>query len=263
MSVAATTETAIHNNLDRALDAGRPALICYLPLGDPHLRDDAVQRYADAGVDVLEIGVPVPNPYADGEVVRDSMRRTLRAGVTPEWMAEATAMIRDRHPGLATVWMSYGALLDVDRWVDLTGRAGVDGLLFVESARHFGVLKTRLARHRVHLCQLLPRDLSEPDLRSAQESSGYLMLQAVGTHTGGGDPDRPLPDSAALIRRLRRGGVTTPIMLGIGISTPDQVRQAIAMGASGVVIGTAAVEHGLRGEGELSRYLTSLRAALG
>lgn len=253
----------VHNHLDAALRRDQPALMCYLPLGDPRLPADAVERYVDAGVDVLEIGVPVPNPYVDGRVVRESMRRSLATGVTPRRAAELAAAVRERHPEQATVWMSYAALVEHDEWIRLGTRAGVDGLLFPESARHFSGLQAQLGDAGIHLCHFVGRELPEGDVAAARAGRGYLMLQAVAAHTGEGDPRRPLPDSTELIATLRREGVAAPVALGIGISTAAQVAQAAAMGADGVIVGSAAVDAGLTGGPELTRFLGELRRALG
>lgn len=258
-----TRTATLTNRLDDALGSKRPALMCYLPLGDPEIPADAVERYVDAGVDVLEIGVPVPNPYADGGTVRASMRRSLAAGTTPERAAELAVAVRARHPSQAMVWMSYATLVATEDWVRLAQRAGVDGLLFPESARHFGALQAELDSVGVHLCHFVGRDLNAPDVVAARTARGYCMLQAVGARTGEGDPNAPLPDSAAAIAELRARGVTAAIALGIGISTPEQAAQAAAMGADGVIVGSAAIEQSLRGGPELTRYLDALRAALG
>jgi tryptophan synthase alpha subunit len=63
------------NRIDGVFERGRPALICYLPLGDPGVGADLVRTYAECGVDVLEIGVPGSYPYLDGPTISASLRR--------------------------------------------------------------------------------------------------------------------------------------------------------------------------------------------
>lgn len=247
--------------LDRRLAERRPGLICYLPLGDPRAAGDAADRYVAAGVDVLEIGVPVPNPYLDGAVVRDSMARALHAGTTIERVAEQTARLRERYPDQAMVWMTYGPIVREEHLVALAAAAGVDGVLFPEPARHFADLARRFAEVDVHLLHFLPRDPSELDVVQARTSGGYVMLQAVEGQTGSGRQRARLPDSRSQIGRLRAAGVRTPVALGVGISTPAQVRQALAMGADAVIVGSAVLRAALRGPGPLDALLARLRAA--
>ena len=69
------------NRIDRALEQSCPALIGYLPLGDPAMPRGLAELYVKGGIDVLEIGLPVPNPYLDGATIRESMRRVNEANV--------------------------------------------------------------------------------------------------------------------------------------------------------------------------------------
>lgn len=248
------------NRLDSGLADGDPGLICYLPLGDPLAPGDAADRYVAAGVDVIEIGIPVPHPYLDGSSVRDSMARALAAGMTVDRAAQETARLRERYPSQAMVWVTYGPAVDEDSLVTLAARAGVDGVLFPEPARYFSGLARRLRDVDVHHLHFLHRDASDAEVEQARASGGYVMLQAIHGQTGTGRPDEPLPDSRAQIARLRAAGVTAPIALGVGISTAAHVRQAVAMGADAVIVGTAVLNAALAGPETLDALLRDLRA---
>lgn len=259
MSAVSSVE---NNRLDLGFSSGGPGLICYLPLGDPEAVRDLAERYIEAGVDVLEIGVPAANPYLDGPVVRKSMQRALAAGTTLEVVAEETAALRERHPHQAMIWMGYGAWTAEDRVVELAAATGVDGVLFPEPARWFSRMQKRLAEVGVHQLHFLLRDAGPLDVEHAGTAGGYLMLQAVDGATGSGTPDGMLPDSTGLIRRIRSAGVTAPIALGVGISSPDQVREAVAMGADAAIVGSTVLEAALNGAGPLRETLGALRNAV-
>src|SRR3982751_5697696 len=100
-------ETVVRDRLAAAFAAGRPALICYLPLGDPAGGDDLAGLYAECGVDILEIGVPGGDPYLDGPTIAESFRRARRAGVNVRRAGELIAEHRARLPGVGMVWMTY------------------------------------------------------------------------------------------------------------------------------------------------------------
>lgn len=256
-----TIQMQVKNRLDRAM-ARKPALICYLPTGDPTAPPDLADLYVEQGVDVLEIGIPVPNPYVDGETIRASMERVRQAGVDAAKIATISGRIRRRHPGQAMVWMSYASGMAAHDLVRLANRAGIDGLLFVEPARLFGKLSDDLADIGIHLLHFMPRGLPRPDVLAARSSGGYVMLQARNGPTGGGASQRRLPDSKRQIRELHKAKVRTPIALGIGIRTPAQARRAIEMGADGVIIGSEMVRLAQLGADAVADYLTEMRQAL-
>jgi tryptophan synthase alpha chain len=248
------------NRLDAVFARRRPALICYLPLGDPAVDFELPAVYAEAGVDVFEIGVPGGDPVLDGPTIADSLARAEGASVTSSCAADTIAAWREALPNQAMVWMTYpsdgaGAL------VDAAAAAGVDGVLFPAPARRFPVLSRQLERRGVHFVHFLSHDPALRDVReAAAKGSGYVMLQATpgltGTRAG------PLPDSAWLIDDLRRLGLEAPIALGIGVSEPEQAQAAIRMGADAVIVGSATVEACLAGPEALASFLRSLREAL-
>jgi tryptophan synthase alpha chain len=233
-------------------------LICYLPFGDPEIPYELPQLYADAGVDVLEVGVPGADPARDGPTIAESLRRAAAADVTPAIAAETLREWRERLPEQALVWMTYAD----DRGAAIAAnatRARVDGVLLPNAAQPS--LRDELERANIHLIHFLGYDAPLRDVRAAVEaSSGYVMVQAAPGLTGT-RPDS-LPDSSWIVSSLRRLGLRTPIALGIGISSPEQARAAVDMRANGVVVGSATVEAALRGRDELVRFLSSLRQAL-
>ena len=214
----------------------------------------------DCGVDILEVGVPAAQPVIDGPTIAASLWRAAAAGVTPTSAAERIASVRAELPEQALVWMSYpqgnSRLL-----ANQVARSGADALLLPRQARRFGDVADMLERRGVHLIHFLAHDPRLRDIAAAARAArGYVMLQAAPGATG--SRRGALTDSASAIEFLRRGGVTTPIALGIGLSTAEHVRAAVSMGADGVVVGSATVEAAMRGERALGSFLRSLREAL-
>jgi tryptophan synthase alpha chain len=247
------------NRLDRVFARTRPALICYLPLGDPEASAAQPGVYVECGVDVLEIGVPAAQPFLDGPTIAGSLCRAAAAGLTPASAAHHIASLRADFAGQALVWMSYphgdGSFL-----AGLVSRSGADALLLPRQARRFGDVTAALERHGLYLIHFLPHDPRLRDIAAARAARGYVMLQATPGVTG--SSRGALRDTASAIDLLRRAGVTVPIALGVGLSTPEHVRAALSMGADGVVVGSATVEAAMRGEHELRSLLRSLREAL-
>jgi tryptophan synthase alpha chain len=250
----------VPDRLARVFATGRPALICYLPLGDPAGGDDLPELYADCGVDILEIGVPGGDAYLDGPTITDSFRRARYAGVNLRKASELIAEHRVELPDVGMVWMTYPPD-DPTGLIDAVAASGVDGFLTPHPARTYRGLGRQLGEHGVHFIHFLEHDPQLKDVQAAVESaSGYLMLQANPGPTG--LHPLVLPDNAAVIGMLRKLGLRTPIALGVGIGNPEQARAAIRMGAEGVVIGSLTVETMLEGRSALRELLLSLREAI-
>ena len=249
------------NRIDAAFKR-RKTLICYVPAGDPLFPDEYADIFVDCGVDILEIGLPNTNPYADGEVVAESMRRVKHAGVTIKDSARFTRRIVEQYPDIATVWMCYedADFTQFDKHVD---DARPDGLLMVGFDRRLDqeFLSARMRHNNVHHIGFVSFDVARDEVATAKAAGGFVFLQAVSGKTGvrSGDLD---PSLAQKIEHLRANGVMAPIALGFGVSTGEQVRQATAFGADGVIIGSACIIAAQQGPDALRAYLIEMRAAL-
>ena len=240
--------TMFSNRIDAAFKR-RKALICYVPAGDPLFPDEYADIFVDCGVDILEIGLPNTKPYADGKVtMEDSSRFTRR--------------IVEQYPDIATIWMCYedADFTQFDKHVD---DARPDGLLMVGFDRRLDqeFLSARMRHNNVHHIGFVSFDVARDEVAIAKAAGGFVFLQAVSGKTGvrSGDLD---PSLAQKIEHLRANGVTAPIALGFGVSTGEQVRQATAFGADGVIIGSACIIAAQQGPDALRAYLTEMRAAL-
>jgi tryptophan synthase alpha chain len=259
-TLAAVAVAAPTDRLTLAFKQGRPALICYLPLGDPETGDGLPELYRDCGVDILEIGVPGSDPYLDGKTISDSVRRARHAGINLRKASELIAGYRAALPEIGMVWMTYPPD-DPSGLVDAVATSGVDGFLTPLPARNYAALARELKLQGIDYIHFLTHDPQLKDVEAAVHSSkGYVMLQANPGPTG----IKPvvLPDNARVIAMLRKLGLASPIALGIGIGNAEQARAAVQMGADGIVIGSLTVEMLLKGRAALTELLTSLREAI-
>jgi tryptophan synthase alpha chain len=249
------------NRIDAVFTGRRPALICYLPVGDPLLSADLPNLYVDSGADILEVGVPVRDPILDGPTISDSMKRAIADGMTTDRAASIISSFRKSLPEQPMVWMSYpDGQQSNESLAEYAAGCGVDGVLLPTGVNGYDSLATELERRGVCLLNFVRHELPEEDVQAAREAQGYVMLQAVPGLTGA--TPSTLPDSGASIRHLREQGVTVPIVLGIGISTSFQASQAIEMGADGVVMGSAVVKEALERPETLQGFLQELRGAI-
>lgn len=241
--------------------ASRKALICYAPVGDPYFSLDMLGIYQACGVDIIEIGLPNQNPYADGEIIAGSMRRMSRA-VSMDDMVRLTAEVKSRFPKLAPIWMCYECA-DLGNAFSSAGDIGLQGLLMVgfEKRPDKSTLLRMLHDRTMHHVGFVSAQLQTGEVAAARNAGGFVFLQAFNGKTGARSDSLP-PALKDKIASLKRFGVTAPIAVGFGISTPDQARQAVQYGADGVITGSACVEAALAGAQALEKYLTEMRYAL-
>lgn len=249
------------NRLDDKLGSGAPLLVCYFPVGDPLMPAWVLDVYATAGVDVVELGLPTDDPFLDGEDITAAIARARAAGGDFAKMAEIAAAIFVISPHMAAICMSYPDL-------DLSGalRVGawrqVHGLLVPGVDDDLRRKRLEKLRRQENLRQIVfvPAGTPSDAVEAARGSDGYIMLQASSGPTG----PRPALDvrNKERIRTLRQAGVRQPILLGFGISTAEQARQAIKMGANGVIIGSMCLQKIFEGRRALGGFLTDVRTAL-
>lgn len=238
--------TAAHTTgISRLRSAFRPdrrSLVAYVPIGDPAAGDDRIlDTYRDAGVAVLEVGLPTRDPWLDGAEVRDSMHRALDAGVDPHAVAERLARWRTGLPGAtpAILWFSYPdlPLAAIEHGAHL---GAIDCLLMLEPWRHPEAdrLPRLLADLGIGASTFLPWHPTDADLRAAAATTGYLMVQAR-PGTTGADADAGTPTDQ--VRQARRLAPGAPVVAGFGVHDAATVRSVLRSGADGVVVGSACI----------------------
>ncbi len=249
------------NKLDAALATGRPVLTCYYPAGDPRTPIELLDIYAQCGVDVVELGLPTANPFMDGTAVRAAMARASKAPDIFEALVMAAGYIHRLDEGPAAICMTY-ADIDVATFLQRNILSVLDGLLMLglEQMPERHDILSALRESRTRLVKFVNWELDHASVTAAHDSDSYLMLQAAPGATGArAELDRR---NAAHIKRIRAYGLVQPVLLGFGISTPQQAHEAVAMGANGVVIGSMCLEKAWQGPEALRDFLGAVREAM-
>lgn len=222
---------------------GRRALIPFLMAGDPSLESTAafLARFAEAGADVLEVGIPFSDPIADGPVNERAAQRALRQGATVAAVFEVIAEAR-RHLRPPIVLLSYyNPILrfGLDAFCRRAAASGVDGIVIPDLPPEEGDALRMVARPaRLDVIFLAAPTSTDARLaRVAGASSGFIYCVSLTGVTG---VRETLPgDIGALVARLRKH-TTLPICVGFGVSTAEHARQ-VAAHADGVIVGSAIV----------------------
>lgn len=250
------------NRLDGRCARGRPLLTCYFPIGDLLFDDEILALYAEAGVDMLELGVPSTHPFMDGSDVADSMARTIAAGSdVPARLRHVAGWLRADPSRPAGICMAYPDI-DFPATCPADTLALLDGLLLLglDDREDRAAIAARCEEADVRMVRFVPTRATDTDFAAARAATGYIMLQAAAGVTG---PRTALdPENRERLAALRDAGVTRPILLGFGLSSAEQVSEAMAMGANGVIIGSMCIRMARRGQDALFAFLQAMREAL-
>ena len=221
---------------------GRAALVPFLMAGDPDLEVTRalVLAAAEAGADVVELGVPFSDPTADGPVLQRSAARALAAGTSLPRVLELVATLRRDGLELPIVLFGYynpifhygPARLAAD-----ARAAGVDGLLVVDLPPEEAEELWRPARQERLDTIFLLAPTSGPDRVAAvlRRATGFVYYVSMTGVTG----SRPIaPGDVRPQVEALRGRCRLPIGVGFGIASPEAAR-AVAAFADAVIVGSA------------------------
>ena len=241
--------------------AGRRALVCYVTAGHPDRARslDLIRGLADAGADVLEIGVPFSDPVADGPVIQSSSQRALDNGMTLEG---ALGLVAEARVAVPVVLFSYlNPIIAAGSKVLVRAKdAGVSGVLVTdlpvgadpEREAWFGEGPLDFVRL---VAPTTPRDRMA---EIARHGRGFVyLISRLGVTGMRSELASTLPASIEELRSV----CALPICVGFGISTPAHAKAVGAL-ADGIIVGSAIVQAAERGVGEAVALTRSLRSAL-
>ncbi len=245
MTAPPPTRTRLARRFDQLRARGELGLVAYLTAGDPSL--DATRSFvlsmANAGADVIELGVPFSDPIADGPTIQRASERALKRGTTLVKVIDLVHEIR-RSSDVPLVLFSYFnpiLQMGLEHFADSAAAAGADGVLITdltpeESADYRALVSSR-GLDAIFLAA--PTSTDDRLTKIASCSSGFLYLISRTGVTGAKDA---LPDDLpALIRRARSAcGGQLPIAVGFGISLPGHVSILGGL-ADAAVVGSALV----------------------
>lgn len=220
------------------------AFVPFIMLGDPSPAEalDIVRAVVSAGADALELGVPFSDPVADGPTIQASHIRALAGGATVDSAIEQIRVIRGEFPDLPIGMLIYGNVpftRGLETFYSEFAAAGADSILLPDVPVREGAPFVAAAKAAgIDPIFIAPARASERTLEGvAQSSQGYIYAISRDGVTGTEKKSetRGLDEVVANVKRF--GGA--PILLGFGISTPDDVAAAIAAGAAGAITGSA------------------------
>jgi tryptophan synthase alpha chain len=251
--------------LARCREQGRAALVAYLPVGYPDVATSvaAMQTLVEAGVDIIEVGVPYSDPLMDGPVIQHAVEHALRGGTRVRDTFTAVAAVAET--GAPALVMTYWNLVErrgvsamARELADIGGAGLITPDLIPDEAHDWLAASDVDGLDRVFL---VAPSSTDARLRStAAACRGFVYATSTMGVTGVRDE---LGAAAQTLVERTREVTTTPVCVGVGVSTPGQAAQ-VASFADGVIVGSALVRcltdattrhEGLAALGRLARDL--------
>jgi tryptophan synthase alpha chain len=223
----------------------RKALIPYVTAGDPEPRVTVplLHALADAGADIIELGVPFSDPMADGPVIQRSGERALKNRVGLEQVIGFVSEFRKSDSGTPVVLMGYANPIEAmgtTHFVETAAGAGVDGVLVVDyPPEESAELASLLRKHGMDMIFLLAPTSTDARIEQvARLASGYIYYVSLRGVTGAKHLD--LDEVAAKLPAIRK---RTRLPVGVGFGIRDgQTARAVAKIADAVVIGSRIIQ---------------------
>ena len=255
-------------------DFNQGAFVPFVMIGDPNIEqsEKIILQLIESGADALELGIPYSDPIADGPTIQAASIRALDSGVTPEACLALLARIREKHADIPIGLLLYSNLVlaaGIDNFYQRAAASGVNSILIADvPLREAAMFKEVAEKHGIDQILIAPPNASPETLQQIGDmSSGYTYLLGragvTGAETKADKPARELIDNLVAV------GAARPL-LGFGISTPEQVNDAIVAGAAGAISGSATVNLIAANLGDeqamlsaLDQFVQAMKAATG
>ena len=243
MTLVASNSTRISKRFGELRASGELGIVAYIVAGDPSL--DASLKYvlalAEAGADVIELGVPFSDPLADGPTIQRSAERALKTGVTLARVLDLVRRIRLSSQIPLVLFSYYNPILQMglEKFASAAASAGADGVLVTDLTPEESEDYRRIlaAQHLDTIFLGAPTSTDDRLAKIAACSSGFLYLISRTGVTGAKDA---LPDDLPALLRRARSVTQLPIAVGFGISLPGHVSVLGGL-ADAAVVGSALV----------------------
>ena len=243
MTVAPHNSTRISKRFAELRMSGELGMVAYITAGDPSL--DATLKFvlalAEAGADVVELGVPFSDPLADGPTIQRASERALKSGTTLAGVLELVRRIRQSSQVPLVLFSYVNPILQMglEKFAAAASQAGADGVLVTDLTPEESEDYRRIL-HAHHLDTIFLAAPTSSDERLkiiSAASSGFLYLISRTGVTGAKDS---LPDDLPALLRRAHQFTQLPIAVGFGISLPGHVSVLGGL-ADAAVVGSALV----------------------
>ena len=254
------------SRIETAFKSGK-AFIPFVTAGDPDLAttEQLVLAMADAGADLVEIGIPFSDPVAEGPVIQRADARALASGTTTDKIFDMVQRLREK-TDVPLAFMTYVNPIFVygaERFMQNCRNVGIDAIIvpdlpFEEKAELADVCRAS----GVALISLIAPTSNERIAMIAREAEGFVyVVSSLGVTGVRSEIVTDLGEMIRVVKSVR----DIPCAVGFGISTPEQAKK-IAADADGVIVGSAIVkiveEYGVQSIKPVADYVRAMKQAV-
>ncbi len=236
---------SVHETIAAARAEGRSALVGYLPAGYPTVEGSvaALVAMVEAGVDVVEVGLPYSDPVMDGPTIQRAAERALAGGVrTADTFRVVEAVAATGAPVLVMTYWNPVECYGVDRFAGDLASAGGAGLitpdLVPEEAGGWLAASDVHGLERVFL--VAPSSTDARIASTVAACRGFVYATSVMGVTGARDTTSAAAPDLVLRTRAAADPAGLPVGVGLGVRDGDQAAEVAAY-ADGVIVGSAFV----------------------
>ena len=254
------------SNICNAFKNGK-AFIPFVTCGDPDLETTGriVRAMADAGADLIELGIPFSDPTAEGPVIQGANIRALAGGVTTDQIFDFVRELR-KDVTVPLVFMTYANVVfsyGIERFAAKCEENGIDGIIlpdvpFEEKEEFAPVCRA----HGVDFISLIAPTSENRIAMIAKETEGFIYLVSSLGVTGMRSEIQT--DLGGIVAKIRKNSAI-PCAVGFGISNPEQAAKAAAA-ADGVIVGSAIVkqigQHGRDAAPVVGEFVKAMKQAI-
>jgi len=227
-------------------DNGGRAFVPYVTGGYPGVDAGLLRALADAGADAIELGIPHSDPIMDGAVVQEASRAALERGTHPR---DVLATIAEADLGIPVAVMTYANIVthpSIETFCAELAEAGVQGAIVPDlPVDESGDLAAATAARGIDMV-LLAAPGTAPDRYTAIGTAAHGFVYCVATYGVTGARSE-LATTAREVVDAIRPHTDLPLLVGVGIATPELASEACAF-ADGVIVGSALMARLLEGD---------------
>ncbi len=219
---------------------------CFIPFitaGDPDLEttQKLIITMANAGADIIELGIPFSDPVAEGEVIQAANIRALAAGTTTDKIFAMLEQVR-RETDVPLVFLTYVNPIftyGTEKFLAACKRTGIDGIIVPDVPyEEKAPLAELCTEYGVDLIPLVAPTSDERIKMIAKDAQGYVYIVSSLGVTG---VRKDITTDIAAIVEAIRSATDVPAAVGFGIATPQQAQQ-MAQLSDGAIVGSAVVQ---------------------
>lgn len=243
------------------------AFIAFLTGGDPDIEttECLIPKMAEAGADVIEIGIPFSDPIAEGIVIQEADIRALQAGVTTDKLFEMVVRVREKTqvPLVFMTYMNPIYTYGTERFLERCAQVGIDGVIIPDVPyEEKEEINKECQKAGIELISMIAPTSKERIYMIAGDAEGFLYcVSSLGVT---GIRNKITTDISEMIKQVRQVS-DIPCAIGFGIATPEQAYE-MAKIADGVIVGSAIVKivakYGKRSIEPVCQYIQTMKKAI-